>query len=177
MLCDRREFTKLSAASLMFANDTPEALSEAAVAISQDDRSVRVKANYYSLEWSTDSDLFRLSDGRGRLITTGPLQPVIVVSDSGVTASRSTSGRFSSQSLNGSSLSITYAGVNGDATLACVWRLEASNLWLEPFVYSTLVKEDVIGSAHGDAAYSRRSASRSSEGAARSRIGRRVASD
>jgi hypothetical protein len=144
MLFDRREFIRLSAASLLFANDSQEALSEAAVAISQDDGSVRVKATNYSWEWSQDSDIFRLSDGRGRLITTGPLQPAVVVSDGGVTASRSTSGRFSSKSLNGSSLSITYAGVNGHATLASVWRFEASNLWLETFVYSTPVKEDVI---------------------------------
>src|ERR1700744_410655 len=144
MLFDRREFIKLSAASLLFANDRPAALSEAAVAILQDAQNVRVKATNYSWEWSKDSDVFRLSDGRGRLITTGPLQPAVVVSDSGVTASRSASGRFSSKSLNGSSLSITYAGVNGHATLASVWRFEASNLWFEPFVYSTPVKEDVI---------------------------------
>ena len=144
MLFDRRQFVKLSAASLLFANDRPEALSEAAVAISQDDGTVHIKATNYSWEWSKENDLFRLFDKRGRLITTGPLQPAIVVSDSGVIGSRCTSGRFSSNSLNGTSLSINYAGVNGHATLTSVWRFEAANFWLEPFVYSTPVKEDVI---------------------------------
>ncbi len=144
MLFDRREFIKLSATSLLFANDRPEALPEAAIAISQDDGTVRVKAAHYSWEWSKDSDVFRLSDGRGRLITSEPLQPAVVVSDGGVRASSPTSGRFSSKSLNGSSLSIKYAGVNGHATLESVWRFEAFNFWLEPFVYSTPVEEDVI---------------------------------
>src|ERR1019366_6845360 len=69
--------------------------NQGAIELQQDGDIVRVRTNTYEWEWSQGTDLFRLTDARKRLITTGPLQPAVVVVPQGGAGHKCSAGKFS----------------------------------------------------------------------------------
>lgn len=124
------------------------AANQGEIELLQDGDTIRVKTNTYEWEWSQSNDLFRLTDARKRLVTTGPLQPAVVVIPQGGVGHQCSAGKFSSKSVTSNKLSVTYTGVNKHATVTVTWRFDALNLWTEPFTYTTPVQEDVVSVHH-----------------------------
>jgi hypothetical protein len=143
---DRRCFLRVSAASLLSAKAAPllGAVAQQATA-GETSGTVRMEGASYVFEWSERDDRFRLLDKKGRLITSGVMQPAITVAtDSGSGTPRCISGKAVSHEVKDGKLTINYEGVNGGARLTVIWRFDEAGLWLDPFVYETPASEDIV---------------------------------
>lgn len=87
----------------------------------------------YTWTWSRDDDRFCLSDSRGRTVASGPLQPVVVVDDSG--APLASSGTVSTVSVHACTLRVTYTGVNGTGSCDVSLDFAADQMWMAPVRY------------------------------------------
>jgi hypothetical protein len=142
---DRRYFLKVSAASLLSAKGAP-LFGAGAQQVKAEETSgtVRMEGALYVFEWSVGDDRFRLLDKKGRLITSGVMQPAITVAtDSGGTP-RCISGKAVSHEVKDGKLTVNYDGVNGGARLTVIWRFDEAGFWLDPFVYETPASEDIV---------------------------------
>jgi len=143
---DRRHFLKVSAAGLLSAQaDRMFAAPVQPVTASESNGTVRMEGASYVFEWSARDDRFRLLDKKGRLVTSGVMQPAITVSaDSGSAATRCTSGKAVGHEVKDGKLTVNYEGVNGGARLQVIWRYDETGFWLDPFVYETPASEDIV---------------------------------
>src|SRR5208282_2205097 len=143
---DRRCFLKVSAASLLSAKAAPLFGAGARqVTAGETSGTVRMEGALYVFEWSARDDHFRLLDKKGRLITSGVMQPAITVAtDSGGGTPRCISGKAVSHEVKDGKLTVNYDGVNGGARLTVIWRFDEAGLWLDPFVYETPAAEDIV---------------------------------
>jgi hypothetical protein len=137
---DRRCFLKVSAASLLSAKAAPLLAAAGAQQVTAGDSNgtFRIEGASYLFEWSGRDDRFRLLDKKGRLVTSGVMQPVIkVATDSGGGTTRCISGKAVSHEVKDGKLTVNYDGVNGGARLTVSWRFDEDGFWLDPFVYET----------------------------------------
>jgi hypothetical protein len=143
---DRRHFLKVSAAGLLSAQaDRMFAAPVQPVTASESNGTVRMEGASYVFEWSARDDRFRLLDKKGRLVTSGVMQPAIrVATESGSAATRCTSGKAVSHEVKDGKLTVNYEGVNGGARLQVIWRYDETGFWLDPFVYETPASEDIV---------------------------------
>jgi hypothetical protein len=144
MLLDRRRFLQLSATPFVVAGLSRRARGAQAASITENANGVRVQGKTYSWEYSPHSDLFRLFDTRGRIVTTGSLQPAIVVSSPSDQHGACSPGRFNSKSVAGNRLAVTYDGVNQGGKTIVTWRFDEEGFWFEPVIYETTASEDVV---------------------------------
>jgi len=143
---DRRYFLKVSAASLLSAKAAPLLGAGARqVTAGETSGTVRMEGASYVFEWSARDDHFRLLDKKGRLVTSGVMQPAIkVATDSGGGTTRCISGKAVSHEVKDGKLTVNYDGVNGGARLTVSWRFDEDGFWLDPFVYETSAPENVV---------------------------------
>ncbi len=144
MKLDRRRFLQFSAASLLAGDVLLNSSGAEAAEISTVGNTIRVEARKYSWEWSSDTDIFRLRDKQGRMVTEGVLQPAVLVKGSGDRAPWCSAGKFASKQTAANRLAVTYESVNHGASVQVAWRFEDDNLWFEPMIYGSRVTEDVV---------------------------------
>jgi hypothetical protein len=152
---DRRRFLQWSAASYLALSEELKANPAKPVQAAVDGDLVKAAGHEYAWTWHPETDQFRLLDRWGLEITTGKLQPVVVVESGG--RRKAASGKALKPELEGNLVRIRYEGVNGSGLLSMAWRFEDEGFWLEPVVYESSVAEDVVSlhyfaSAAGDTA-------------------------
>ena len=140
---DRRQFFQTTAASYLVgalglkAHGAPE--------ITESGQSLKFEGKNYKWEWSAANDRFRILDLRGRELASGPLQPAVVVKQFGQNKDRRvTPGKLEGHEVKGNRAMWKYVNVNGSGTLTVAWRLEDEGLWMEPVLYESWVREEVI---------------------------------
>lgn len=97
---------------------------------------VTAAGSRYGFEWSPADDEFRLLDGQGRTVVSGPMQPAVVVRQSDAADTTWSPGRRDQVTAVDDALEITYKGVNGEGALTVRWRFEPGRCWLEPVTYT-----------------------------------------
>jgi hypothetical protein len=111
----------------------------------EEDGKVRITGAQYMLEWSPKDDRFTLRDKKGRMITSGNMQPAVAIArrpvDQGAFCS---SGTIADYQADSNGLTVTYEGVNEGARLTARWHGDQDGLWLEPFTYETTRPEDIV---------------------------------
>ena len=140
---NRREFIQTTATSLLVTGIS-QSFGKAAT-IGKSAGTVQVKEKNYSWEWSAADDRFRLLDRQGKVMTSGLLQPAVMVQPGeDKRARKCTPGKVAGHSASDGGLTINYQGVNGNSKLTVTWRLEDEALWLEPVVYESSAPENVV---------------------------------
>ncbi len=99
------------------------------------DEGFRASAPSYSLEWISATDRFELSDVRGRLIVAGPLQPAVTLASAPTTPGTIAGVELVEDELPGTTLRVTYEGVNGDDQLRQTIRFNEKGIWFSPVTY------------------------------------------
>ena len=108
-------------------------------------QSVRVEQKNYTWEWSRSDDRFRLLDRQGRVMTSGILQPAVIVQPGGNKQARKcVGGKPVGHSAREGSVTVSYAGVNGNGKLSVTWRFDDEALWLEPIVYDSPDSDNIV---------------------------------
>ena len=142
---NRREFIQASTASLLLDNVKVSASPGGPGKTNDTAKSVRVEEKNYTWEWSPKDDRFRLLDKQGRVMTSGILQPAVIVQPGGNKQARKcVSGKPVGYNTKDGSLTVSYAGVNGNGRLSVTWRFEDEALWLEPIVYDSPNTENIV---------------------------------
>ncbi len=142
---NRREFIQASTASLWLDGVNVSASPGSPGEIADSAQSVRVEQKSYTWEWSPADDRFRLLDKKGRVMTSGILQPAVIVQRGGNKQARKcVSGKPAEHSAKDGSATVSYAGVNGNGRLSVTWRFEDAALWLEPIVYDSPDNENIV---------------------------------
>src|SRR5215471_10099615 len=132
MVLDRRHFLQLPTASLFMTARSRTARGARQATVTESLHAVHARGKNYTWEWSQSEDLFRLLDTRGRMVTTGPMQPAVIVSSPTSRLKHCSPGRFGSKSMSGNRLAVTYDGINGTGTITVAWRFDEDGLWFEP---------------------------------------------
>jgi hypothetical protein len=146
-ILDRRSFVQLSTGTLLAAySSSSRLLAESSPAqISSRNESVHVAGANYFWEYSQKDDRFRLLDSKNRLITTGSLQPAVVVAPAGDAAVRQCiPGRATRHDTAAGRVTFEYESVNGAGRLSVTWRFDNYGIWIEPVLYETPSAEDVV---------------------------------
>jgi hypothetical protein len=130
----RREFLSLTAAPLVAL----------AAPLEESGGVVRARGANYTWEWSPVTDEFRLLDSRGRLVTSGPLQPLVLVRATAGGPARCAAGKLSRKTIALDRLEVIYQGVNGAGTLTVVWRFDDGACWQDPIVYEDPTAGDIV---------------------------------
>jgi hypothetical protein len=143
MKIDRRHFMQASTASLLFAGRM-EAVPPAKAAVSETAGMVRAVGKTYAWEWSPQTDRWRLVDKRGRVVTSGPLQPAVLVQAVGAKDRRCLSGTLAAHQARGNQLTVVYKHVNGSAGLTLTLLFDEDGFWMKPVVYDSPSPDDVV---------------------------------
>ncbi|MGH9453032.1 MAG: hypothetical protein ACRD2O_03575, partial [Terriglobia bacterium] len=126
---DRRQFFQVTAASYLLGSRGIRAASTPSK-ISENDKLLTVEQPGYTWEWSQEDDRFRILDQHGRPITSGPVQPAVIVQPVGQSASRrSTAGKLESHQVQGNRVVWTYSNVNGSGRLSVAWHFDERGAW------------------------------------------------
>jgi hypothetical protein len=142
---NRREFIQASTASLLLDSVKVSASPGGPGKINDTAKSVRVEEKNYTWEWSPKDDRFRLLDKQGRVMTSGIPQPAVIVQPVGNKQARKcVSGKPAGHTTKEGSVTVSYAGVNGNGRLSVTWRFEDEALWLEPIVYDSPNTENIV---------------------------------
>ncbi|HEV2498678.1 MAG TPA: TIM-barrel domain-containing protein [Terriglobia bacterium] len=143
---DRRQFLQVTAASYLLGSLGSRAAAEPnPPKISETEDLVKVEQPNYTWEWSRQNDRFRLLDQQGHVITSGPLQPAVVVQPVRQSkAWKSAAGTLKSHKARNNRIVWTYHNVNGSGKLTVAWRFEQHHLWIEPVIYEPSAAEDVV---------------------------------
>jgi len=142
---NRREFIQASTASLLFEGVEVSAFPGGPGEIADSAKPVRVEKKSFAWEWSPADDRFRLLDKQGRVMTSGILQPAVIVQRGGNKEARKcVSGKPVGHSAKDDSVTVSYAGVNGNGKLSVTWRFDDEALWLEPIVYDSPDSENIV---------------------------------
>jgi len=140
---NRREFIQTTTASLLLTG-VSQSLGRAAT-VNQTAGTVQVNEKNYAWEWSAADDRFRLLDGKGRVMTSGLLQPAVIVQPgTDKRARRCVAGKVAGHTASDGRLTVTYNGVNGSGKLTVTWRFEEEALWLEPILYESAAAENIV---------------------------------
>lgn len=142
---NRREFIQASAASLLINSVKVSAASATPARVEETAKGIQVKGKNYAWEWSAADDGFRLLDKHGLVMTSGILQPAVIVQPgTNKEARKCTPGKPTTHTANDGSLTVNYAGVNGSGKLTVTWRFEDEAFWLDPVVYESSEAENVV---------------------------------
>ncbi|MGH9402602.1 MAG: TIM-barrel domain-containing protein [Terriglobia bacterium] len=143
-IIDRRQFFQVTGASYLLGSLGARAAS-APSKISENGKLLTVEQPGYTWEWSREDDRFRILDLQGNVITSGPLQPALIVQPVGQSKSqRSTAGKLERHQVQGNRVVWTYSNVNGSGKLSVAWRFDEHGPWIEPITYETSAAEDVV---------------------------------
>jgi len=142
---NRREFIQASTASLLLDGAKVSASPGGPGETADSAQSVRVEQKSYTWEWSPSDDRFRLLDKEGRMMTSGILQPAVIVQRGGNKQARKcVSGKPAGHTARDGSVTVSYAGVNGNGRLSVTWRFDDEALWLDPIVYDSADSENIV---------------------------------
>ncbi len=141
---DRRQFLEISAASCLMGTMAFDTAAQPGDIVDSG-KSIRIERQHYVWEWSAETDRFRILDQRGRQLTSGPLQPAVVVQNAGKGGNRrSAPGKLESHHVEGNRVLWTYSHVNGRGKLSLYWHFDDHGVWTEPVTYETPAAEDVV---------------------------------
>jgi hypothetical protein len=142
---NRRTFLQVSAASYLLRPGKFDSAPGAQASISAAGKSVRVKGTHYAWEWAQENDGFRLLDKRGLVISSGKLQPAVLVQAGEQTEARKcVAGKPVGSETKGNTVTIAYEGVNGSARLSITCRFDDDGLWMEDVDYETPGSENIV---------------------------------
>lgn len=145
MTFDRRRFVQLSAGALFAAYASDLKAASRPARISTEGNSVRVSGANYSWEYSAKDDRFRLLDSKKRLMTSGTVQPAVVVAPADNASGRKCDpGKLAHHQAANGRATFVYEGVNGGAHLSVTWRFDDDGIWMEPLIYESEAAEDVV---------------------------------
>ena len=140
---NRRQFLQNTAATCLVVTLGLDAETQSPKLLDSS-QSFKFTGNRYAWDWSAATDRFRILDQLGRVITSGPLQPSVIVQSRGQTTRRAVAGKLAHHEVQGNRATWTYANVNGSGTIAVAWRFEDDALWLEPVIYESSADEDIV---------------------------------
>ncbi len=105
------------------------------VQIRDDGRRITVSAATYSFSWDRVRDQVVMTDRRGRLVSTMPMQPAVVVTDD---AGREicVGGELAKVAIGEACLAVQYDGVNGSARIDLALHFAPDHCWWEPVTYT-----------------------------------------
>jgi hypothetical protein len=103
---------------------------------------VTAESLVYKWEWDAETDLFSLFDSARRLISRGRHQPLIITSQD--EAGDWLLAPKSIWAIQENTLTITYTGLNGGATLQVCWEFHAEFIDLQPLRYESLSAQDIV---------------------------------
>jgi hypothetical protein len=142
---NRREFMQASTASLLLNSVKISAAPGTPAKVDETAKGVQVKGANYTWEWSQADDQFRLLDKQGLVMTSGLLQPAVIVQrGTNKQARKCTPGKPATHTTKDGSFTVNYTGVNGNGRLTVSWRFEDEALWLDPIVYESSEPENVV---------------------------------
>lgn len=143
-IMNRRHFFQTTLGSYLIG-DALFAAAQSAPKINQTGKSVTVSGSNYSWEWAQETDQFRILDQKGKAIVTGLLQPAVLVQPAGQKGSRRCkAGKLLDRKGDASRMTWTYEEVNGSSKLSVTWRFDEHGPWLEPVVYESAAREDIV---------------------------------
>ena len=141
----RRKFVELSSSAALGAASKRLLGLSFAPTVSNQPGEIRVTDSSYSWEYLRESDVFRLLDGKGRLIASGKMQPAIVVSSGDEAAPRQCSlGKPLEPRRDGDRITFAYEGVNGNGRVSVTWRFDQHGIWTEPVLYEAATEQDIV---------------------------------
>jgi hypothetical protein len=142
---NRRKFMQLTVSSYVLSQVGISAGPGRPARVSKTGTTLRAEGANYAWEWSQETDRFRLLDSEGRVVTSGILQPAVIVQPgSDKQARKCTSGKDASAETGDGAVTVTYADVNGHGKVSVTWRFEEGAFWLEPIVYESAGEENVV---------------------------------
>ena len=103
---------------------------------------VLVTASAYLWEWDGETDLFTLRDSKGRLISKGSHQPLVLIAGAGLDTSPFASERTAVAGQG--QVRIVYKGVNGNSIISVVWNFQPDYLMLEPLQYEATEAQEIV---------------------------------
>ena len=106
------------------------------------DQKVKVIARRYVWEWDGGTDIFSLYDEKGRLISTAPHQPLVIIARRAEQISPFAASR--SVAVEDACIRIDYGGLNGAATLSVTWNFQDDFISLEPLQYFTPDAQEIV---------------------------------
>jgi hypothetical protein len=105
-------------------------------------KKVTAESRVYKWEWDAETDLFSLFDSARRLISRGRHQPVIITSQNEggdwLLASKNICA------IQENTVTITYTGLNGGATLQVGWEFHAEFIDLQPLRYESSAPQEIV---------------------------------
>ncbi len=142
---NRRRFLQYGAASCFALSAELKATPASPASVTKRGSIVQAQGHEYTWAWNQETDQFRLLDRWGLEITSGKLQPAVIVqSVNKGSARRAVAGKPAKAEVQGNSVHIRYEGVNGSGSLILTWRFEDDGFWLEPVIYESADAEDVV---------------------------------
>lgn len=139
----RREFAQISAAAALAMHSMKAQPAAQPPEIREQGGHLQVQGAKYSWEYSKENDTFQLLDSKRGVMTSGRLQPAVVIAR-GDAAHSFSPGRFRQWRIEPGKVTFEYEGVNGKATATLSWRFEAEQAWLEPVSYTSPETDDVV---------------------------------
>jgi hypothetical protein len=136
---------RLAALVLLLALGRPGAFAAepANLGVTESGPQLRFQGQSYSWEWSRKTDVFQLSDTKGRRMMRAKLQPEVVVQN-GAGARQSEFGRLAEQQWTSNSLAVRYTNRTGTASVSVTVRFDPAAVWLEPIRYETTSSNEII---------------------------------
>lgn len=113
------------------------------VTIAPSDGGIRVTTAQYACSWDIATDTVAMSDARGGLALTFPLQPAIVVS-----GRAGTGGTYAGHRAVNDVLEVSYDGVNGGARVHVNVRFTTTHFVIERITYEAAGDEAVVRLAY-----------------------------
>ena len=104
---------------------------------------LRFQGQTFSWEWSRTTDVFQITDAKGRRMVRAKLQPEVIIQNA-AEARQSQFGRLAEQEWDSSSISARYTNQNDSASLTIKARFDGSSVWIEPVRYENGSSNDIV---------------------------------
>lgn len=104
---------------------------------------VRAQGSAFTWEWTRKTDVFQLTDPKGRPMVKGKLQPEVIVQNA-AGSRQSQLGRLIDYQCNSNSVWARYTNRNDSASLTITVRFEPAAIWIEPISYANASSNDIV---------------------------------
>jgi len=143
MQVDRRDFLRISAQASVLLG-TPISAATTGVTLSAQQGVVTAKAKTYTWQWSAEDDQWSLHDKHGRIMTSGPLQPVVLLQPVGEKQRHCLAAKPARNQIEGNRLTVVYESPDRSAILTLSLVFADESLQMSPVAFETKGGDDVV---------------------------------